>query len=110
MQIIGIKELQTNPGKLSKSFEADDYLLITRRGEPMGVALPFSSEMLEQGLKPWAALKAFESGDLSLGQLAKAFDKNKTEILEMLGQLNITTADYELDEDLETIASLLKES
>jgi hypothetical protein len=107
MQVIGIKELQTNPGKLSKSFEQDDYLLITRRGEPMGVALPFSSQMLEQGLKPWAALKAFESGDLTLGQLAKTFGKNKVEMLEMLGQLNISVADYSLDEDLETVDALL---
>jgi hypothetical protein len=46
-------------------------------------------------LIPWMALKAFEAGDLSLGQLANSF-----------GQLNIPIADYDLQEDLEAIKKL----
>ena len=30
MQVIGIKELQTNPGKLTKAFNTNDYALITK--------------------------------------------------------------------------------
>lgn len=107
MNIIGIKELQTNPGKLSQTFSEDDYLLITRRGKPIGVALPFSSGFLEEGLKPWMALKAFEAGDLSLGQLAKTLDKTKSETMEMLGRLNIPIANYDLQEDLDAIDTLM---
>ena len=107
MNIIGIKELQTNPGKLSQTFSEDDYLLITRRGKPIGVALPFSSGFLEEGLKPWMALKAFEAGDLSLGQLAKTLDKTKLETMEMLGRLNIPIANYDLQEDLDAIDTLM---
>lgn len=107
MQIIGIKELQTNPGKLSQSFKNEEYLLITRRGEPIGVALPFSSHLMEQGLKPWMALQAFQSGDMSLGQLAKSLGKNKQETLKFLGTFKIPVADYDLQEDLETLESLL---
>ena len=33
------------------------------------------SDLMEHELKPWMALKAFEKGDLSLGQLAKTFGK-----------------------------------
>lgn len=107
MNIIGIKELQTNPGKLSQTFSEDDYLLITRRGKPIGVALPFSSGFLEEGLKSWMALKAFEAGDLSLGQLAKTLDKTKSETMEMLGRLNIPIANYDLQEDLDAIDTLM---
>ena len=107
MNIIGIKELQTNPGKLSKTFSEDDYLLITRRGKPIGIALPFSSGFLEQGMKPWMALKAFEMGDLSLGQLAKTLGKTKVETMEMLGRLNIPLASYDLQEDLDAIEALV---
>lgn len=106
MHTIGIKELQTNPGKLSKSLLDDEYTLITRRGQPIGVALPFSHHLMEQGLKPWMALKAFEAGDLSLGQLAKALEKNKAETMILLGQLNIPIADYDLQEDLKTVEML----
>ena len=107
MNIIGIKELQTNPGKLSQSFSKHEYMLITRRGKPFGVALPFSSDLMEQGLQPWMALKAFEAGNLSLGQLATSLGKNKAATLEMLGQLKIPVADYDLQEDLDAVEKLL---
>lgn len=107
MNIIGIKELQTNPGKLSQSFGNDEYLLITRRGKPVGVALPFSSGLMEHGLQPWMALKAFENGDLSLGQLAESLGKNKADTMEMLGQLKIPVASYDLQEDLDAVEKLL---
>ncbi len=107
MNIIGIKELQTNPGKLSQTFSKNDYLLITKSGKPIGLALPFSSGFLENGMKPWMALKAFEMGDLSLGQLAKTLEKTKVETMEMLARLNIPIADYDLQEDLDAIDTLL---
>ncbi len=54
----------------------------------------------------WAALKAFQAGDISLGQLAKVLGKNKHETLALLGDLNVPFADYDLREDwiLENVA------
>ncbi|MEB4591540.1 UPF0175 family protein [Candidatus Thiothrix sp. Deng01] len=106
MNVIGIKELQTNPGKLSHSLLNNEYMLITRRGEPLGVALPFGTQLLENGMKNWVALKAFQAGDLSLGQLGKVLGKNKHETLTLLGELNIPFADYDLQEDLQTLDEL----
>ncbi len=106
MNVIGIKELQTNPGKLSHLLQNNEYMLITRRGEPLGVALPFSHQLMENGLKNWMALKAFQSGDLSLGQLGKVLGKTKHATLELLGELNIPFADYDLQEDLQTLDEL----
>ena len=71
MQVIGIKELQTNPGKLTKAFNTNDYALITKHGKPVGLALPFSEDLMDHGLKPWYALKGFQNGDLSFGQRSK---------------------------------------
>lgn len=107
MDTIGIKELQTNPGKLSRSLTKNEYMLITRRGKPLGVALPFTSQLMDNGLKNWMALQAFQAGDLSLGQLANALGKNKHTTLELLGELNIPFADYDLQEDLDTLDTLL---
>ncbi len=106
MNTIGIKELQTNPAKLSQALSQNEYLLITRRGEPLGIALPFGLPLLENGMKNWVALKAFQAGDLSLGQLGKVLGKNKHETLALLGELNIVVADYDLQEDLQTLDSL----
>jgi len=110
VNVIGIKELQTNPGKLSKTLLSDDYALITRRGQPLGVALPFSDKLMESGLKIWMALTAFQEGNISLGQLAKTLDKNKHETLAFLGELNIPFADYDLAEDLQTLDELFSTS
>jgi hypothetical protein len=87
--------LKLIPNKLTESFNNNQYILIIHNGIPFGVALPFSAGVMEQGLMPWMALKAFEAGDLSLGQLANSF-----------GQLNIPIADYDLQEDLEAIKKL----
>jgi predicted HTH domain antitoxin len=106
MNVIGIKELQTNPGKISQTLEQGQYVLITRRGVPLGVALPFSDQLLEHGLKNWMALTAFQAGDLSLWQLAKVLGKNRHETLELLGNLKIPVADYDLQEDLDTLDEL----
>lgn len=49
------------------------------------------------------ALRAFEDGDISLGQLAKAFDRSKQDMLPLLGSLRVAVADYELNNDLRTL-------
>ncbi len=75
MQILGIKALKTDPGALSKAFDSQDTVLVTRRGEPIGVAAPFDERLLAVGFTRWIALRAFQAGDLGLGQVAKAFVK-----------------------------------
>lgn len=87
-------------------FTDDSYVLITQRGEPLGVALPFSDKLMENGLKTSMAFTAFQEGIISLGQLAKTLGKNKHETLELLGKLNIPFADYDLAEDLQTLDDL----
>lgn len=107
MQVIGIKELQTNPGKLTKAFQDKDYLLITKHGQPLGLALPFEDGIMEQGLMPWYAIKGFQSGDLSLGQLSKVLHKSQRETMRLLDLLSIPVVDYDLAEDLEAVEKLL---
>jgi predicted HTH domain antitoxin len=107
MQVIGIKELQTNPGKLTKAFRNKDYLLITKHGQPLGMALPFDEGVMEQGLMPWYAIKGFQSGDLSLGQLSKALAKSQRETIRLLDSLGIPVVDYDFAEDLEAVDKLL---
>ncbi len=103
MQVIGIKELQTNLSKLTKAFQERDYLLITKHGQPLGIALPFAEGVMEQGLMPWFAIKGFQNGDLSLGQPSKVLGKNQHETTKLLGLLGIPVADYDFAEDLAAI-------
>ena len=54
-----------------------------------------------------AAIKAFQEGELSFGQLSKALSKNHHETMKLLGSLNIPIADYDLEEDLKIVDLLL---
>ncbi|MCK5720666.1 MAG: UPF0175 family protein [Thiomargarita sp.] len=109
MKTLGIKKLETNPEQLSFFLEQDEILLITAQQEqPLGVLVPFSSHLIELGLVQWLAIKAFESGDLTLGQVAKTLNKTKSEMLDTLDKLNISIADYDLMEDLSVIENLIK--
>ncbi|MDZ7752346.1 MAG: UPF0175 family protein [Gammaproteobacteria bacterium] len=103
MRAVGIKELRTNPSLLSKALEDREYLLITKRGKPIGIASAFEDGVLDLGLKKWLAIRSFEAGDLSLGQVAQVFDKSKEETMRLLACLGIAIADYDLDQDLETL-------
>lgn len=106
MQIIGIKELQTNPAKLTKAFQEHDYLLITKHGQPLGLAIPFDEGIMDKGLMPWFAIKGFQNGDLSLGQLAKMLNKTHHDTIKLLGSLGVPIADYDLEEDLAAIEQI----
>ena len=50
------------------------------------------------------AVRAFQAGDLSLGQVALVFAKPKAETMRLLAELGVPIADYDLAEDLETLA------
>ena len=86
--------------------EQNEFLLITQ--QPLGMLIPFSSHLVGQGLVDWLAIKAFESGDLTLGQLAKALNKTKSEMLDTLDKLSISISEYYIAEDLETVETLMK--
>jgi predicted HTH domain antitoxin len=106
MQTVGIKELKNNPSILSKTFDRHDYLLITRRGQPIGIASAFDDQVLDLGYRKWVAIRSFQAGDLSLGQVARVFDKNKLEMMRLLSELGVPLADYDLQEDLDTLNAL----
>jgi len=103
VETFGVKALRTNPSALSKAFDDKQRVLITRRGEPIGIAAPFDDQLIDLGFLRWMALRAFEDGDISLGQLAKAFDRSKQDMLPLLGSLRVAVADYELNNDLRTL-------
>jgi len=106
MQTVGIKALKTNPNALSKAFQDCDKVLITRCGEPIGIAAPFDDQLIDLGFLRWIAIRSFQTGDLSLGQVAKVFGKSKQDMMPLLSTLGVATADYDLGEDLETLRLL----
>jgi antitoxin (DNA-binding transcriptional repressor) of toxin-antitoxin stability system len=106
MQSVGIKEIKTNPGVISKAIEANEYLLISKRGKPIAIATALDDAVFDLGLKKWILINAYKRGSLSLGQLARALEKSTLETIEMLDLLQIPMLDYDLDDELDTLNSL----
>lgn len=107
MQTVGIRDLQLNPASFSKPLENDEFVMITKRGKPLGIATPLTDDALHHGLIESMVLKAFNQGDISLGQLSKALDLTKQDTMKYLALVNIPLTDYDLTEDLETIETFL---
>ena len=104
MKSIGIKELKSNPGLISKTIEAGEYLLISKRGKPIAIATSLDDEVLDMGLKKWILIDSFKQGALSLAQLSRALDISYMETVELLDLLKIPVLDYDLKDDLTTLA------
>ncbi len=43
---------------------------------------------------------------MSLGQVARVFEKNKQQMMQLLAELGVALADYDLQEDLDTLSAL----
>ena len=108
MRTVGIRDLQINPSIMTNSLENNEFVMITKRGKPLGVATSFEDDIFRHGLLENLVLKAFEKGNISLSQLAKSLKLTKTETMKLLSTLDIPVTDYEIQEDLKGIKDFLK--
>ncbi len=108
MQTVGIRDLQINPAIFTKSLENNEFVMITKRGKPLGVATSFEDDILRHGFLESLVLMAFERGNISFSQLSKSLKLTKTETMKLLSTLDIPLTDYKLEEDLKGIKSFLK--
>jgi predicted HTH domain antitoxin len=107
MQSIGIKDLQINPATLTKALEAKEYALITKRSNPIGIAISFDDSILANGLKKSLLIDGYKSGGISLGQLAKGLDISKQKAMHLLSLLGIDVIEYDFGEDLRSVDQFL---
>jgi len=107
MQTIGIKELQVNPAILTKSLEAHEYSMITKRSKPIGIAIAFDDEILTLGLQKALLIDAYKSSLISLGQLSKSLNISKKETLLTLSLMGIDVVDYNFKDDMKSMDAFL---
>ena len=107
MQTIGIKDLQINPAILTRSLEADEYTMITKRSTPIGLAISFNDSIITEGLKTSIMVEAYKQGFLSLGQVAKALEMPKEKVMKILSVMGIDVIDYDFKDDLKSMRTFL---
>ena len=81
--------------------------MITKRGKPIGIATSFNDDALHHGLIESMVLKAFNQGDISLGQLSKSLKLTKRETMKYLEIVNIPLTDYDFKEELKNVEEFL---
>ena len=107
MQTIGIKELQVNPAILTRSLEADEYTMITKRSKPIGMAFSFDDAIVTDGLKTALMVDAYKKSYISLGQFAKALDKSHEEAMKLLTLMGVDVIDYDFEDDMKFMDGFL---
>ena len=98
MQSFSIRDLRERSGELSREAEAGHLSLITKRGQPLFVAVPVSEALLDKGAKVSLAEHLFKEGVLSLGKAAKIAGMPYVLFSEHLSRLGIAVVDYSADE------------
>ena len=106
MLSVGIKELKDNPSVLTKAAENGELSILTKRGKPIGIVLPWSDEIMIKGYKEALSFEAYKNGLLTLSQLSEIIKKEKAQTLEILGKMNISYIDHQKEEIDEELAVL----
>lgn len=103
METMGIRKIRENPGELTRLAEEGELTLITNHSNPVSVNVPFTQDLLEQGIHVKMAAKLFEDGVLTLVSAAKVAQLPVESFLEKLALLGIVAVDYdaaEIEEEL----------
>lgn len=106
VDVFSARDLRNNTGQLIRDAENGRLSLITKRGVPMILAVPFDSLLLNLGVNRSLALHLFEKKLVTLSQAAKIAQLSIDEFLEVLKETEINVVDYpseEVDSDLENI-------
>jgi predicted HTH domain antitoxin len=98
MHVFSVRDLREHTGALIHDAEAGNLSLITKRGHPVFLALPFSEELLNLGVRSSIAIKLYKDGIITLEKAAKLADSSVEAFIEKLGFLGIPTVTYSTEE------------
>lgn len=102
------RQLRDNPGPLMRDLESGQTSVITLRGRPIGVVVPFEAA-LEGGARAGLAVRLLQAGVVSLGTAARIAERTVEETIELAGRLgavDVFSDEGRLAEDLENLRSL----
>lgn len=103
MDTFTVRDLREHTGSLIYQAEVGNLSLITKHGRPIFLAVPFSEELLELGLRTTLALKLFSEDTVTLEKAAKLAGQSLETFIDILGKMNIPAVNYsgsEIDEEL----------
>jgi prevent-host-death family protein len=94
MDLLTARDLRTRPSALVREAERGRVSVITKRGRPTALALPFSRRLLELGLSKDLALSLFERRAVTMAKAAKIAGLTLDRFMDMLSQTGVAAVDY----------------
>lgn len=98
MDTFTVRNLREHTGALIHDAEEGKLSLITKHGRPVFLAVPFTQDLLDFGLRPALAIRLYKEETISLEKAAKLAGTTIEAFIEKLGQLGVSTVSYSADE------------
>jgi len=98
LEIFTARDLRNRSGDLFRDATNGRISLVTKRGKPAFIAVPFDQRLLEYGLHRTMAMDLFKSHQITLAQGAKIASMPVGDFISLLGTAGICAVDYPADE------------
>jgi prevent-host-death family protein len=94
MDVFTARDLRTRSSELIRDTERGQFGLITKRGRPAALAVPFDRRLLELGVATDLALGLFERRVVTMAKAAKIAGLTLDAFMELLVQAGLPAVDY----------------
>lgn len=98
METFTIRDLRERTGELVRGAEKGKLAIVTKRGQPLFVAVPFDSSVLEGGVRRSFVLRLVEDGIVSQGKAAELLGMSRVELLDVMAAHGIPAANYTVED------------
>jgi prevent-host-death family protein len=108
MEAFTIRDLRERTGELVRRVEKGKLAIVTRRGQPLFVAVPFDDAVLQGGVRRSLVLRLVEEGVISQGKGAEVLGVSRAAFLAQMAANGVPAAHYgseELERELAEFGS-----
>ena len=98
IEVFSVRDLRLRSSELVREAEAGQVSIITKRGKPAVLALPFGSRLLDLGLDKDLALALFERRLVSMAKAAKLAGLTQDGFMDLMADAGLVAVDYPPEE------------
>jgi len=98
MDVFNVRDLKENPSAIVKEAEKGLLSLVTKRGNPVFLAVPFSENLLQIGLNKSLALSLLKHHHMTLRQASKLAGLSLEEMMTLASFSEVELVDYNPEE------------
>lgn len=98
LEVFSVRDLRLRSSELVREAEAGQVSVITKRGKPAVVAVPFGSRLVDLGLDKDLALALFEQGLITLAKAAKLAGVTQDVFMDLMAEAGSVAVDYPPEE------------